>query len=50
MIWASMHGMCALQIGNRCIEVLSEEKRDNAVNLGFMSFIEMLESLNKKAN
>ncbi len=43
MTWSTMHGMCALQIGNRCIGVISEEKRDNIVQLGYESFLELLE-------
>jgi len=43
LIWSAMHGMCALQIGNRCIGVISEDKRDTIVQLGYQSFIELLE-------
>lgn len=48
LIWASMHGMCALQIGQRCIGVISEENRTTIIQKGFQSFLELLECSKQK--
>ena len=46
-IWASMHGMCALDNSCRC-SVISEEKRDKIVGLGYSVMMLVLENLKSK--
>ena len=48
MIWSTVHGMSALQIGNRCIQVISEEKRGNILQMGYQAFVELLDGLKVK--
>lgn len=48
VIWSTMHGMCALQNRNRCNKVISDDLKDNIIQLGFAQFVEMLNSLRKK--
>lgn len=46
MIWASMHGMCALEISNRCKKVLSEDLRDGMMQKGLAILSDILDSVN----
>lgn len=45
MIWASVHGMCALEICNRCTKVLSEGARDSMVERGLAMLAGILASV-----
>jgi AcrR family transcriptional regulator len=46
-IWASMHGMCSLDISCRC-KIISDEKREKIVELGYGVMIVILENLKNK--
>lgn len=44
VIWSAMHGMCVLKNSERN-NVISEEKRDNIVHMGYEAFVKMIEIL-----
>ena len=46
MIWAAMHGMCALIDRDRC-HIISEKNQENIVELGFAAFIKTLDQFKK---
>ena len=48
-IWASIHGMCALDIRCRC-KMISDEKREHIVEYGYQVMTLILENLKKNKN
>jgi AcrR family transcriptional regulator len=47
-IWSSLHGMCSLQIHNRCAKVLSDENRDTIVLKGYTLMVNFFDNLRVK--
>lgn len=46
VVWSVMHGMCTLYDRGRCL-VLSEEKRENMVQIGYEEFVSMMDAFKK---
>lgn len=42
VIWSTVHGMCSLEIRNRCEKVISPANRAEIIHKGYENFIEML--------
>ena len=49
VVWSAIHGMCALHIANRCMKVMPDLSREEIVNMGYESYIRMLEAMKAKA-
>jgi len=46
MIWSAMHGMCVLNNRERCI-IISEDKQEHIIEMGFAAFIKTLDQFKK---
>lgn len=45
VIWSTVHGMCSLQISNRCNKVISDANKDDIIEKGFQSFVLLLNAM-----
>jgi AcrR family transcriptional regulator len=49
VIWSTVHGMCSLQISNRCTKVISEQHQADIIEKGFESFLLLLGAMRTRA-
>jgi len=49
VVWSTLHGMCSLYNAERCSKkIISDEKKDHIVQLGFETFVAMLKAMQPK--